>query len=127
MYFVLNLSKHAVPELVTDCKGILDCLRLAPHSLTSHDKALARTWGMVKDRLNDDLQQLEKRLTWMPSRVPHRAASRCRDVAGKPARRRPCEGSCWAASAPGLGPAARGACQAVGGSWSLTELPNLAW
>jgi hypothetical protein len=82
--FVLGLGSHAIPAIVTDCKGILDSLRWAPQTLTSHDKALARTWSMIRVRLDDDLQQLAKQLTWMPCHTAQSSIGVTLDSAGRP-------------------------------------------
>ena len=81
---VLGLRSCSMPPMVTDCKGILDSMQWAPHTLTSHDKALARTWGMVRQRLDDDLQQLASRLTWMPSRATYASVGVATDSSGRP-------------------------------------------
>ena len=54
-------------EMVTDCKGIIDAVERPPQDLTTHDKALARTWLMVRSSLDDDLSELAERIAWMPS------------------------------------------------------------
>ena len=59
--FVVGLRFFQMPAIVTDCKGILDSLRCPPQVLTSHDKALARTWGIIRHRLDDDLESLAAR------------------------------------------------------------------
>jgi hypothetical protein len=82
--FVLGLRCHTVPSIVTDCKGIVDSLQYAPHTLTCHDKALARTWGMVRQQLDDDLQQLARRLTWMPSHAAYTSIEVAADSDGHP-------------------------------------------
>ena len=82
--FVLGLRSYAVPAIVTDCKGILDSLSWAPQALTCHDKALARTWHMIRLRLDDDLQQLAAQLTWMPSHVAQSSIGVALDSRGRP-------------------------------------------
>jgi len=63
----IRMTECEVPAITTDCKGILDSLAHDPHVLTQHDKALARTWMLIRQRLDGDWGQLASRLKWMPS------------------------------------------------------------
>ena len=70
--FVLGLRTTSIPHIVSDCKGILDSVAQDPHALTAHDRALARTWNIIRQRVDDDMEQLAAKISWMPS---HGAAS----------------------------------------------------
>lgn len=64
--YVLKMACD-VPFVVTDCKGILDGLQKQPQALTQHDKALARTWSLIRHALDDDFVVMRTRIRWMAS------------------------------------------------------------
>ena len=66
LYSVAALDAE-LPMIVTDCKGLLDTLRGVPASACAHDKALARTWNMLRHILDDDFTQGARQVRWMPS------------------------------------------------------------
>ncbi len=70
-YTVLSLCVD-VPEVVTDCKGILDGLSTQPATTTGPKRSLARTWSFIRHALDDDFSTARARLCWMPS---HKSAS----------------------------------------------------
>ena len=72
VHFVIAFASITVPYIVTDCKGIYDSLRRCPSSLTAHDKALARTWSLIVHALDNNFDEIQQRLKWMPS---HTAAA----------------------------------------------------
>ena len=85
VYFVLSLSLLCdVPFIVTDCKGILDSLQHAPQALTQHDKALARTWSLIRHTLDDDFSIIRGRLRWMPSHTSSGGICKAVDSTGQP-------------------------------------------
>ena len=67
VHFVLSIHVLTVPQVVTDCKGMLDRFQREPSSLTAHDKVLARTWAMVRQELDDDLNAISRQIVWMPA------------------------------------------------------------
>ena len=77
-YSVLALNP-SIPDIVTDCKGILDGLRSDPFYTTGPKKALARTWQHIRNVLDDDFTLARTRLCWMPS---HRCASKLKGITG---------------------------------------------
>ena len=71
-YFVVLSLTVGIPDIVTDCKGILDGLHKQPCDTTGPKQALARTWQFIRHVLDDDFPQARTKLCWMPS---HRSAS----------------------------------------------------
>jgi anti-sigma28 factor (negative regulator of flagellin synthesis) len=85
MYFVLSLSLLAgVPFIVTDCKGILDGLQDTPQALTQLDKALARTWDLIRHTLDDDFSVMRCRIRRMPSHTSFSGICNAVDSTGRP-------------------------------------------
>ena len=84
LYFVLSVRSEGVPRIVTDCKGILDGAQCSPAHLVGHDRALARTWGLIIQVLDGELQPLAERLLWMPSHESAATLARATDSGGRP-------------------------------------------
>ena len=82
-YFVAN-ENASLPLIVTDCKGIVDSLMLTPQDTTRHDRALGRTWAMIRSVLDDNFQLAIERVSWMPSHESVEAVGRLRDSQGRP-------------------------------------------
>jgi len=71
-YFTVLSLNAGIPNVVTDCKGILDSLQKEPGHTTGPKKALARTWQFIRHVLDDDFAAARDKLCWMPS---HQSAS----------------------------------------------------
>ncbi len=83
VYVVASFSV-SLPRIITDCKGIVDGLNLVPQATTNHDRALARTWAMLRRAVDDDFELARQRVTWMPSHESVRAIGRAKDSHGRP-------------------------------------------
>ena len=79
LYTVAAMSP-ALPRLVTDCKGLCDTLNRCPTHACGHDKALARTWSMLRLALDNDFAPAAKLVTWMPSHTSVDATGRVTDL-----------------------------------------------
>ena len=53
----------------SDCKGILDGLRLPRQRLVDAQSRLGRTWSMVLNALDNHVDTAIERLTWVPAHV----------------------------------------------------------
>ncbi len=81
MLTVLRLNAF-MPDVVTDCKGILDTLYGSPAEACGPKRSLARTWRMVADALDGQFRDAADKLVWMPSHESALSFSSARDSRG---------------------------------------------
>ena len=73
----------ALPQVVTDCKGIVDTLQGTPESACGHKRALGRTWAMIAQLLDHDFSEAAVKVRWMPSHTSLRALGHTYDSQGQ--------------------------------------------
>ena len=59
-----------VPNIVTDCKGILDTASRGTAAATAAGSANARIWNILAGYLDGDVSKLADTLVWMPAHQP---------------------------------------------------------
>lgn len=75
----------SLPRVVTDCKGILDTLlQGCPLHACGPKRALARTWHILSQALDEDFRPAAKLVVWMPSHESARAIGSACDSNGNP-------------------------------------------
>ncbi len=70
---LLQVLLHSIGHetIFTDCKSLLDSLRLGPTLATAAGRSMARLWGMIFSQVEDECFRLrlqdEDGLVWMPA------------------------------------------------------------
>jgi len=80
---VVAMLNTVLPQVVTDCKGIVDTLQSSPESACGHKRALARTWAMIAQLLDHEFFEAAAKVRWMPSHTSLRALGQTRDSQGQ--------------------------------------------
>jgi hypothetical protein len=80
---VLRLSPFP-PKVTTDCLGLLGFLEMGRCAATSHDKVLARVWGMIYSALDCEHGPAMINITWMPSHSNRNSIGNVFTSAGQP-------------------------------------------
>ena len=83
-YFAVIRENVEPPQVVTDCKGVLDTLTAGATAATSHDKRLARVWTMTAQQLDGDFSVAATRTVWMPAHGAAHTIGVARDSRGQP-------------------------------------------
>jgi len=73
-----------LPQVITDCNGIVDGLAGVSQWATGPKKALARTWQMVSQVLDGDFVAARQLVTWMPAHGSAASIGHAKDSRGHP-------------------------------------------
>ena len=65
---LLTLRENlCIPEILTDCLGLLNAAKAGPTAATTARKTDARIWRLVSDVTGDSFKVLAQHLVWMPA------------------------------------------------------------